>query len=83
MSLTILLERLICRRCGNCHQTEVEAIPIAGKYVGLLTFRSLRAAASDLGDVFGPKASDDRMNESQDVVKKIDDHFERGIAAFQ
>ncbi|KAF7553841.1 hypothetical protein G7Z17_g3333 [Cylindrodendrum hubeiense] len=62
---------------------KIEAVPVVGKRISLYTFEKFRSAASDLGGVFSPKASPERLEEAQDIVKRIDDEFARGYVALK
>lgn len=60
----------------------MEGIPYAGKRVGGLIFRGLHGASANLGREFAPRASEEHQEEVQEIVRVIDEHFRRGLAAF-
>ncbi|KAH8646184.1 hypothetical protein BX600DRAFT_443990 [Xylariales sp. PMI_506] len=62
---------------------KIEAIPVVGSYATSMLFSTLRSTASTLGGVIGAQATDDRAGEAQDIVQQIDNHFVRGMNAFQ
>jgi hypothetical protein len=86
---TLQLARDLADEIGQVIDTAIEAkpkmeaIPIAGKRVGVMVFKSLHGAATNLGQEFAPRASDEHQETAQDIVRDIDEHFLRGLAAFE
>ena len=61
----------------------LDGIPLLGKRIALQYFKNMHQAASHLGGLFGPKASEGRRHESQALVEQLDDEFKRGLDAFK
>ncbi|KFH43202.1 hypothetical protein ACRE_060640 [Hapsidospora chrysogenum ATCC 11550] len=86
---TLQLARDLADEIGQVIDTAIEskpkmeAIPFAGKRVGVMVFKSLHGAATNLGQEFSPRASDENQETAQDIVREIDEHFLRGLAAFE
>lgn len=85
---TIEMARQLAADIGQTVDTAIamrpmmEAIPYAGKRVGGLIFRGLHGASAGLGKEFTPRASEEHQEEVQAIVREIDEHFLRGLAAF-
>ena len=86
---TMEMARIMADEIGEAVDTAIgmmpmlEAIPYAGKKVGSMIFRSLHGASANLGDEFAPRASEGHRETAQDIVRRIDEHLLRGMAAFQ
>jgi hypothetical protein len=85
---TIDMARQLAADIGQAVDTAIaarpmmEAIPVAGKRVGGMIFRGLHSASGELGKEFAPRASEEHQEEVQAILRDIDEHFMRGLAAF-
>lgn len=85
---TIEMARSLAADIGQTVDTAIamrpkmEAIPYAGKRVGGMIFRGLHGASADLGREFAPRASEEYREEVEAIIRAIDEHFQRGLEAF-
>ncbi|KAH8678403.1 hypothetical protein BX600DRAFT_507351 [Xylariales sp. PMI_506] len=56
---------------------------IMGPPATRMVFQKLRDTASTLGNVLGSTASSESSGNATDIIQQIDNHFARGIAAYQ
>jgi hypothetical protein len=88
-SETMEMARNMANEIGQTVDTAIgmmpllEGIPYAGRRVGAMIFRSLHEASNSLGEEFAPRASEENQEEARAIVREIDEHLLRGLAAFQ
>ena len=61
----------------------MKSIPVVGLKLGRKIFQSLSDASVNLGNQFAPRAGPEHAETVEEIMKQIQDHFQRGFEAFE